>query len=319
MAWLRKIGFVMTRIKRGIEDYIALRKSFGYKFDSPAPVLRQFGEFCKGRRSSHVTVATILDWVQTYPNSTSLSISRRIRMVRAFANYWKAFDPKTEIPPRELSREQSGRSKPHIYSGVEIHRILKACCKFKAERGRTNPIRRETFETMFGLIAATGLRRNEALNLKKSHVNLEDGTLLIELTKFRKSRLIPIHPSVVQKLRWYSQLRDKKFPNATCDNFFVMNRGQPVDGDSIFYAFVHACKAAGLRPTTDGAGFPRIHDLRHTFVVEVIIGWSKEKKDIHALMPALSTYLGHAEPADTYWYLTGVPELMRFGLHEGGR
>jgi integrase/recombinase XerD len=309
----------MTRMKKGIEDFIALRRSFGYKFDAPAPVLRQFGDFCVNHRRSAVTVATILDWVQTYPNSTSLSISRRIRMVRAFANYWKAFDPKTEIPPRELSREQSGRSKPHIYSASEIQKILKACREFKAEPGRSNPIRRETFETIFGLIAATGLRRNEAVNLKRSHVNLKDGTLLVELTKFRKSRMIPIHPSVVRKLRRYSQLRDKKFPKASYDHFFIMNRGQPVDADSIFYAFVHACKVAGLRPTTEGAGFPRIHDLRHTFVVEVILGWLRNKKDVHALMPALSTYLGHAEPADTYWYLTGVPQLMRFGLHEGAR
>jgi integrase len=138
------------------------------------------------------------------------------------------------------------------------------------------------------------------------------------MTKFRKSRLIPIHKSVVKQLKVYAEARDAVIHKPSCDNFFVMNRGQAVDADSIYYAFVHASTTAGIRSAPKGEG-PRIHDLRHTFVVSVILRWLREKKNIHELMPALSTYLGHAHPSDTYWYLTGVPELMRYGLHEAQR
>jgi len=309
----------MKKLTAGIEQYISLRRAYGLTFTGPASMLRQFAAFCRTNRHRGVTVAAVLDWIQTYPNSTSKSVSCRIRVVRGFASYWKAYEPKTEIPPRDLCRDGGRRSKPHIFSPSEINKIMKACRNFRAERGRSNPIRGQTFYTIFGLIASSGLRRSEAYNLKKIHVDLEKGTILIEMTKFRKSRLIPIHPTTVAKLREYARFRDRVISEPRCDHFFVMNRGQPVDQDSVFYAFVHACKKAGLRPTTTGAGFPRLHDLRHTFAVRTILRWLRQGKDVHALMPALSTYLGHAQPSDTYWYLSGVPELLRFGLKDNER
>ena len=309
----------MKSLSKPIEEYIALRRAYGLRFDQAAAVLRQFALFCAKHGHRQVKIAAILDWAQAYPNSTSLSISRRIRTVRGFASHWKAYDPKTEIPPRELASEFSKRTKPHIYTPVEVQKILSSCNKFEAEPGQSNPIRRETFSTMFGLIASAGLRRSEAINLKRRHVDFKSGNILIEMTKFRKSRLIPIHPTTLAKLKLYAEHRDRVIKNPKCDNFFIMNRGQAVDADSIFYAFVHACKQAGIRPTTEGSGFPRIHDLRHTFVVSVILKWLKDGLDVHTMMPALSTYVGHVEPSDTYWYLTGVPELMRFGLHQAQR
>jgi integrase len=309
----------VSKIAGGIEQYISLRRAYGLKFECSATTLRQFGKFCRTKKHRTVTVSVVLDWIQTYPNSTSKSISRRVRDVRGFTSYWKAYDSKTEIPPRDLCSEGSQRAKPYIFSPHEITLVMKACRSFGAEPGQSNPIRCQTFSTIFGLIAAAGLRRSEAYNLKRSHVDLGRGTILIEMTKFRKSRLIPIHPTTVAKLRDYTRFRDRVIPDPRCDRFFVMNRGQPVDHDSIYYAFVRACKGAGLRPTSTGAGFPRLHDLRHTFAVHTILKWLRQGKDVHALMPALSTYMGHAQPSDTYWYLSGVPELLRFALAGSGR
>ena len=304
----------MNKLSDGFEQYISLRRAYGLKFKDQAVTLRQFAAFCAKNKHRVVTVATVLEWIQTCPILTSQSTSRRIQLIRGFASFWKAYDPKTEIPPRDLCRVSGRRSKPYIFSQAEITKIMKACRGLGAEPGQTNPIRCQTFFTMFGLIASAGLRRSEAYNLKRSDVDLDKGTLLIEMTKFRKSRLIPIHRSVLTKLRSYARFRDRVISSPQCDRFFIMNRGQAVDQDSIFYAFVHACQRAGIRPTTQGAGFPRLHDLRHTFVVGVILRWLREGKDVHSLMPALSTYLGHAQPSDTYWYLSGVPELLRFGL-----
>ena len=309
----------MIRLSKGIEQYISLRRAYGLRFDTAAATLRQFGEFCRRNRYRRVTIQVILEWVGSDPYSTGKSGSRRIQTVRGFATYWKAYDPKTEIPPPDFSREVGRRSKPHIFSPVEIRRILKACRSLRAERGQSNPIRRQTFYTIFGLIAVAGLRRAEAYRLKRSDVDLEKGTIHIEMTKFRKSRLIPIHPTTVAKLKAYARFRDRVVSKPRCDRFFVMNRGQAVDQDSIYYAFVHACKDAGIRPTAAGAGYPRIHDLRHTFAVRTLSRWLGQGNDVHALMPALSTYMGHAQPSDTYWYLSGVPELLRFGLTRKNR
>ena len=309
----------MKTIKNGIEEYIQLKRAYGLKFQAGAATLMSFSQFCSKNKHKHITVAIILDWIQTFPNASRENIARKMMTLRGFCSYWKAFDNKTELPPKELTYYQSNRGNPHIYSFHEIERLLKACKKLGAERGQSNPIRPQTFQAMFGLIASCGLRRNEAINLKRKDIDFQSGTILIEMTKFRKSRKVPVHPTTLKKLKKYASIRDKAIKEPKCDNFFIMNRGQAVDGDSIYYAFVHSCKIANIRPDITGAGFPRIHDLRHTFVVRVILKWLKANKDIHTLMPALSTYIGHAEPSDTYWYLTGVPELMRFGLHKEQR
>ena len=309
----------MKSIKHGIEEYIQLKRAYGLKFQAGATTLLNFASFCSKNKYKNVTVAIILEWIQTYPNASRENVARKIMTLRGFTSYWKAFDCKTELPPKELSHYQSNRGNPHIYSPHEIDKLLRACKKLGAEPGQTNPIRPETFQTMFGLIASCGLRRNEAINLTRKDVDFKNGTILIEMTKFRKSRIIPIHPTTLKKMKAYASLRDRAIKKTICDNFFIMNRGQAVDGDSIYYAFVRSCKMANLRPDITGSGYPRIHDLRHTFVVRVILDWLNANKDVHTLMPALSTYVGHAGPSDTYWYLTGVPELMRFGLHKEQR
>jgi len=308
----------MNAIEDGIEKYISLRQAFGYRFESQSVTLRQFAGFCSRNKRNHVTVKTLLDWIDQSPNASLKSMANRVSIVRSFASYWTAFDSKTEIPPRNLNRDTKRRFQPYVYSQTELKKILTACRKFNAERGRSNPIRRLTFETMFGLIASMGLRRSEAINLKVADVNLVEGRIRIELTKFGKSRLLPVHPTVIRQLHLYVQVREKNFPNPKHKNFFLMNRGQPVDDDSIYYAFVHACQIAGIRQAREGNG-PRIHDLRHTFAVRAILNCLKRGEDVHVMMPALSAYMGHAQPTDTYLYLTGVPELMRFGLREAHR
>jgi integrase/recombinase XerD len=312
-------GGGMKIISKGIQEYIQLKKSYGLKYQEGASTLLSFSNYCSKNKYKNITVNIILEWVQTYPNASRNNISKKLMILRGFTSYWKVFNDKTEIPPKDLFRYQKIRINPHIYSGSEVRKILSTSKKLGAEPGQSNPIRPYTFKTIFGLLASSGLRRNEAINLKRKDVDFINGTLMIEMTKFRKSRLIPVHPSTLKKLKAYAKFRDEVIKKTKCDNFFIMNRGQAVDGDSIYYAFVHVCKMAGIRPTLEGTGYPRIHDLRHTFVVRAILGWLRDGQNIHSMMPALSTYIGHAEPADTYWYLTGVPELMRFGLHKEQR
>lgn len=197
------------------------------------------------------------------------------------------------------------RLAPHIYSEQEIADLLE-------EAGRLSPhggLRPVTFRTMFGLIAACGLRRSEALNLRHGDVDLRAGTLTVRQTKFNKSRCLPLHPSTVRALRAYRRVRDRVAggdPNAA---FFVRSDGRALPSRTVDCVF--ACLRKRLHWIARGDHpQPRIHDLRHTFAVRRVQLWQQRDTPIEQGMFLLCTYLGHAKISDTYWYLSGVPELM---------
>jgi integrase len=191
---------------------------------------------------------------------------------------------------------------PYIYEPSEIQALLAAA------RGLTSPLRAASCATLLGLIAATGMRLGEALALTRDDVDLAQGMLTIRHAKFDRMRLVPVHGSVVRELSRYAATRDRIRPVSRCDRFFISPAGTPLRAGEIETTFRQLTSTIGLR--TD-AVHPRIHDLRHTFAVRTLIGWQREQVDVSAWLPVLSTYLGHVEPANTYWYLTAVPELMQ--------
>ena len=303
----------------GIEEFIELRRSFGFKFERGGYVLREFAAFLKKIKKKTITTAMVLEWLESHYGSSPESLSVRFQIVRAFAAHWKAYDRRTEVPGRNISYHPPKRARPHIYTPVESRKILLACGTLSRRAGSRTKLHSPAFFTLLGLMMATGLRRRETVNLRRHHIDLEKGTLLVELTKFRKSRLIPLHSSTVTKLAEYAAIRDRIVKKPTTDHFFLGDQGRAVSNDMIYYRFVRICRAAGLREHVVGRGGPRLHDLRHTFAVRVILRWLRQGKNIHEMMPILSTYLGHDHPSDTYWYLTGVPELLKFGLHKDQR
>jgi len=175
-------------------------------------------------------------------------------------------------------------------------------------------LRGAVFETLFGLIASTGLRVGEALSLRNRDVDLKAGMLSIHQTKFGKSRQVPMHPSTVDALRRYRWMRDLAGESAVDDaTFFIgtrgRRRGSPLGDGQVHRVFVELRRQLGWR--NRGAHHaPRIHDLRHTFVVRRIVQWQAQGVDIDQAMLSLSTYVGHAMVTNTYWYLSAVPELM---------
>ncbi|WP_454830092.1 tyrosine-type recombinase/integrase [Paraburkholderia xenovorans] len=194
---------------------------------------------------------------------------------------------------------------PHIYSEEEIEALLVTARQLPPADG----LRPVTCETVLGLLAATGLRISEALALRHPDVDLERGLLTIRQSKFRRSRLVPLHPTTTEALRAYARSRDKRLPSSRTDAFFVSDHGRPMNYRQIEYAF--AClrvqlgwKARGGHPS------PRIHDLRHSFICRRLIGWYQEGIDVGNAMLLLSTYVGHTQVTDTFWYVTAIPELM---------
>jgi integrase/recombinase XerD len=153
------------------------------------------------------------------------------------------------------------------------------------------------------------MRISEALALLIEDVDLNNGILKVRESKFKKSRLLPIHVSTVSALRKYTKQRDRLVPGRTSKCFFVSDMGRPIEVSAVRRTFYQLSQWAGLRQGPVNRG-PRLHDFRHRFAVQTMIRWYRTKQDVERKLPLLSTYLGHAHVSDTYWYLTHCPELM---------
>jgi integrase len=229
--------------------------------------------------------------------------------LRPFARWLQQFEPATEVPTEAIFGAVPGRVAPHIYRDDEIAQLLDAA----SHVGPPGSLRGVVMQTLFGLMACTGLRISEALTLCDADVDLKSGVLTIRQSKFGKSRLVPIHPSALQALKLYRIQRASHVPTTPETPFFIATRGrllgQAVSDRQAHRIFEELRKQLGW-VNRGGHCAPRIHDLRHSFAVRRLLLWHEHGEDISQKMLALSTYLGHAKVSNTYWYLSGVPELM---------
>jgi integrase len=222
---------------------------------------------------------------------------------RGFARYLSGIDAGTEVPPLGLMPRRAPWCQPFIYSSADIGALLEL-----AGRTIVSLLRAATYQTLIGLLAASGLRIGEAIKLDRRDVDWVQGVLLIRESKFGKSRLVPLHPSSMTALEGYAQLRDQLQPRPGEPAFFVsLNRKR------LLYAVVQLTFRQLINNAGIGAGAPstpRLHDFRHTFAVRTLLSWYRVGEDLQSKIPSLSTYLGHREPASTYWYLSAAPELL---------
>lgn len=289
-----------------IEDYIAYRRSHGYELAMEAGRLRQFAQFAEQTwHQDRLTIELASAWARTSKRQTPITWARRIEVLRGFAKYWIRFDATTEIPPRNLFGPAHRRLIPHIYTKEEIFSLMDATDLLSPVDG----LRPATCRTVFGLLAASGLRISEAVNLTRTDVNLDTGILSIRQAKFHKSRLVPLHPSVTAALQGYAKRRDQCVPSPENDCFFLSDLGKPINRRMMLYALHDLCNRLGWQPRGDYKHH-RLHDLRHTFIVHSTLQFYQQKIELDRAVLALSNYVGHSEIAHTYWYFTGIPELM---------
>jgi integrase/recombinase XerD len=286
---------LMTSVKR----YIALRRKLGYGLLQADRLLKAYAQFAKGQGDTHVRVSTAVAWATAA--STPGTRYVRLNAVVLLARFLRAEDAGHEVPPSHLFPPPQGRLMPYIYSADELSRIVAAAAKLP----RTYALRRATYATLFGLIASTGLRISEALNLRLSDVQ-PDGVLLIRRGKGGKSRLIPLHSTVVAALNDYLASR-LNFPTVD-DHLFVSARTRGISRSMANYTFRRLALHAGINQT--GTRPCRIHDLRHTFATRSLEKCPTRREDVAAHFVALATYLGHVDITHTYWYLEATPELM---------
>jgi integrase len=289
-----------------VEDYLEHRRRLGYVLRGVDHQLRQFARYAdaSGHRGP-VTVELAVQWAKLPEGAKPQWWATRLGFVRAFAKHRCVFEPETQVPPAGLLGPSVTRCTPHIYSDAEISALLAAA----AMLGPGDGLRPHTYVTLLGLLVSSGLRISEARHLTRADVDFEAGVLAVRQTKFRKSRLVPLHPSTVDALRRYASRRDRYHASTTVDNFFLNELGGPLGESGVAKTFGILRRQLGWTKGRGGRR-PRVHDLRHTMAVRVLLRWIENGDDIGGKIAALATYLGHVEVTDTYWYLTAVPQLM---------
>jgi integrase/recombinase XerD len=285
-----------------VDRYIGLRRTLGYKLRIPERHLRAFVSYATSRGEAHIRTATVLTWVAA-AGQTQEARAERFRSLGLFARFLHAEDPRHEILGRNPFAVRKTRPVPYIYTPDEIARILDAAGKLRHQR--PNPLRRELYITIFGLIAATGLRISEAIALHVDDV-WPDGVLYIRETKFCKSRLVPLHPTVVDALGRYLEKRQRIA--ADCDYLFPSVRHRALCPTTVNDTFRSLLLRANIAPGRKRQ--PRIHDLRHAFATRVLEQCGADRGEVSRHFVALSTYLGHVNIQQTYWYLQATPEMM---------
>lgn len=290
-----------------VRRYLAERRLLGFELVGPTTELMRFARYADARgHRGPLTLELQLGWAREHVMRTSaVTAARRLEVVRPFAAYHRQFEPATEIPPTDALGRGHRRPVPHIYTDEEVEQLLQAAAGLAPPDG----LRPMTYRTLFGLIAAVGLRLSEAVHLTVGDVDLEAGAITVRKTKFRKSRCLPLHASTIHALKLYRQVRDDHWAADPGAPFFVSHAGAALPKRTVQTVF------SGLRPRLGWKArgdYPsaRLHDLRHTFAVRRLQRWREEGQSIEHALFWLCTYLGHARISDTYWYLTGVPELM---------
>jgi len=293
-----------------MNEYISYRRNLGYKkMGTTEELLLNFAKYADS--SGHkgpVTIELILRWASLPKKLSPSYYNGRIGAVKGFAKYLSAFEPQTEIPTMWMLRRGCRRQQPYIYSQQEISALLEACTQLRPING----LKPHTYATLFGLIACTGLRISEALNLSRDDVDLGNGIILIAKTKFHKSRLVPLDPSASKALGKYAEFRDQYHPIAKSKKFFLSKKGKPLLDCTVWYNFRKLREKLGW--CTKGKRTPTIQDMRHTFACRRLLLWYEQGVDINHAIYSLSTYLGHVEVRGTYWYLTGIPELFAIAV-----
>jgi integrase/recombinase XerD len=282
-----------------VETYLAVRRAAGFQLTPIEAYLRSFARFATERDESHVVAQTAIAWATTA--ATEAQRHTRLMSVLRFARFMHAEDPRHELPPAHFFRGWRQRPTPYIFRAEEIQRLVAAA----QQLGPPGSLRPHTYSTLFGLLAATGMRPSEARTLQLPDLT-PDG-LLIRESKFKKSRLLPLHDTTWAALEQYLQRRRRVAGHAP--HLFISRRGGKLSHTAVAETFHNVVQAAGIL-REPGTSCPTLMDLRHTFAVRGLETCPHSREQVGRHMLALTTYMGHAKVASTYWYLESTPELM---------
>jgi integrase len=294
----------MTDIDAALEDYLMVRRSLGHKLAGAEYLLRSFLAFLDQAGAARITTELAVSWATLPAGASAVYQAQRLSAVRRFASWLESIEPATEVPPTDILTSRPRRAAAYLYKDDEIAAIMAATQSLRY------PMRRYTYEALVGLLVTSGLRVGEAIRLDRGDVCFGPGLVRVLGSKFGKSREVPLHPSTLDALRRYSERRDELCPEPRSASFFLGVTGTRLVYKSVHSVFKRLLAHAGLGGACMGRGGPRIHDLRHTFATNTLVEWCRAGVDVQAMLPLLSTYMGHVDPKSTFWYLSATPELL---------
>jgi integrase/recombinase XerD len=277
----------MTSLRRSVHDYLAMRRGLGFKLNDAGVGLLDFVSFMERKRASHITTDLALEWAQKPKSVLPAEWARRLSWVRGFARYRSASDPRTQIPPMGLLPYRYQRPRPYIYTDQVIGRLLAAARALPPAGG----LRGKKYHCLFGLLSVSGLRIGEALNLKPDDIDLHDNVLIIQKTKFGKSRLVPLHSSTQKVLTDYLRERSRFLAGRPASHLFVSGTGNRLDIAAVHRTFYLLSRQIGLRGPSASQG-PRLHDFRHRFAVKTLLHWYRSGREIEPRLPSCRLTLG---------------------------
>ena len=295
------------QLSRRLDCYLALERATGLPMKAQERMLRSYVGFVVGKAGPcDLTAQAALDWALAASSRCGQSgHASRLNVARRFLSHLSATFPEVGIPPKGLLPPPR-RPKPFLFSAGQIRTLMEAA----SDLGPGGSLRPHTVSTLFGLLASTGLRPSEALKLEIADVDLRQSTrLYIRETKFRKSRLVPLHCTTAARLGEYAERRHRLEYDGLTDAFFVSEQGRPVHYMALYRVFHRLLDSLQIK-AQEGCRGPSLNSFRHGFAVDRLRIWCQEGIDVRAWLPRLSVYMGHIDPVDTYWYLTATPDLL---------
>jgi integrase/recombinase XerD len=293
----------MSALDRAVNDYLELRRGLGFRLEMHGRVLPQFAAFLQQRDATLITTVLALEFATQPENGSVVWWHQRLAIVSGFARYLQGSDPRHEIPSSDLLPAKFRRAIPYLYSEEQIASLMAAA------RDIAPPLKAASYETLIGLLSVTGMRIGEAVGLDRDDVELSERRLTVRHGKNGRSREIALHPSTVTALDRYAHVRDELCPHPKAPSFLLTTTGMRMNTGTIWHEFDRLRRATGLDRETLGRR-ARVHDIRHSVVLRVLLGWYRDEVDVEAQLPLLSTFLGHTHPSDTYWYMEAAPELL---------
>jgi integrase len=293
----------MSPLRQSLADYLTVRRALGYKLERAELFLGQFITYLEKLGEKRVTIKSALAWATLPEDADPYWHSKRLSIVRVFSRHLRTIDPTTEVPPADLLPSRRCRITPYLYSDEDINSLITAATTLHT------PHRGATYATLIGVLATTGMRVGEVIGLDRSDFDVGNGLLIVRKGKFDKSRQLPLDPSAQDALRVYRSRRDRPHSAKNTPALLVSTAGTRLIYANVQNTFHRLVQRVGLQ-SRSGASRPRLHDLRHSFAVRTIIDTYRSGADIDARLALLSTYLGHVNPASTYWYISAAPELL---------
>ena len=299
----------MSLVKDQVETYIAYKNGLGVPMVSEASAMRQFARYADSvGHGGPITAEIAVEWARSGTNHAEGYEIKRYEMARRVHEYACALTGIPSSLPPGLIGKSCNRITPYIFTDEEVSLIIHAASRLYVQQDPMKPL---AYGTVIGLLRSTGMRPNEALSLDDSDFDPDRGAIRVRKAKSNRERVIPVDDTVADAIERYRHRRDALRSGGECGSLFVVNGDKPVRLGNLEHSFCEIRCVLLDRGEVWERRPPRIYDMRHTYAVRTILSWHESGEDVNAMLPVLATYMGHKSVSETYWYLTGTPELLQ--------